>query len=306
MNKENGYVSVYRPIGDLSGVDERYKRLHEGVRLFSSAEDGSAIFHALKAKFPWFVGPNRYVAQYVDLCHLGKKGFRMPPLLLSNGTSDGMIGKTKWTRYLAELLQIPIVNFGFSNHYSNFCLRGLPRHHPMARPGLGALAMLETLAVNPIVVLDNIDLNEKFLSSLKDGDPYLPVDNIEKLSDILNPDLNQHIEDNYLLGSLDLSRLNFIITTKTTSSIPKEVTDHLTMFKCQSPKICELPSILEGIQEDFANDYGVMKNQIPNFSPKHIESLQREFHDGNDLSRVVKLARKILASHYGVFGDNSI
>ena len=195
------------------------------------------------------------------------------------------VGKTSLGKSIARALRKKYIRMSLGGIRDESELRGHRKTYIGAMPGRIIQNLKKAKSANPIFVLDEID---KVSGSNISGDPQAA------LLEILDPEQNNSFYDNYLEIDFDLSRVMFVATANTLSTIHPALRDRMEIIdlsgylieeKIEIAKRHLIPKQLEA--------HGVKKSQV-SFEKKIIEKLIEDYTRESGVRSLEKTIAKII------------
>lgn len=247
LNSElDEYASAIMSFGFDENIEEM---LFKEIRKLSEIPPGSLEGNVIRSyldkivALPWKKSKKEkldvsYTRKILDKDHFGLKDVKdriiesIALRKISNNQKGSIIclvgppgvGKTSIAKSIAKSLNREFVSMRLGGLHDESEIRGHRRTYVGAMPGK-ILTLLEQCKVNnPVMLLDEID---KVSNDFR-GDPS------SALLEVLDPEQNNKFTDNYINIPFDLSKVMFITTANTTSTIPSPLLDRMEVIPVSS------------------------------------------------------------------------
>ena len=240
------YANAIMSFGFDENIEEMlFKEIRKLSEIPSGSPEGNVIRSYLDkiVALPWKKSKKEkldvaYTRKILDKDHFGLKDVKdriiesIALRKISNNQKGSIIclvgppgvGKTSIAKSIAKSLNREFVSMRLGGLHDESEIRGHRRTYVGAMPGK-ILTLLEQCKVNnPVMLLDEID---KVSNDFR-GDPS------SALLEVLDPEQNNKFTDNYINIPFDLSKVMFITTANTTSTIPSPLLDRMEVIPVSS------------------------------------------------------------------------
>jgi ATP-dependent Lon protease len=195
------------------------------------------------------------------------------------------VGKTSLGKSIARALGRNYIRISLGGLRDEAELRGHRKTYIGAMPGRIIQSLRKVGSANPVFVLDEVD---KVSGNNFQGDPQAA------LLEILDPEQNFEFYDNYLEITFDLSRVMFLATANTLSTVHPALRDRMEVIDLsgylleEKVEIARRHLVLKQIKE-----HGLKENQVI-FSKKILEKIIDDYTRESGVRSLEKVIAKII------------
>lgn len=221
------------------------------------------------------------ILEYLAVLKL-KNDMRSPILCLVGPPG---VGKTSLGKSIADAISRKYIRMSLGGLRDEAEIRGHRKTYIGAMPGRVIQSILKAKSSNPVFILDEID---KVGGMSANGDPS------SALLELLDPEQNSTFYDNYIELEYDLSRVLFIATANTLSTIHPALRDRM--------EIIDISGYLHDEKREIAKrhlvpkqleEHGVKKGQIE-FSDEVIDTIINDYTRESGVRLLEKQVSKVI------------
>lgn len=221
------------------------------------------------------------ILEYLAVIQL--KGDLKSPILCLVGPPG--VGKTSLGKSIARALDRKYIRMSLGGLRDESELRGHRKTYIGALPGRIIQNLKKAGSANPVFVLDEID---KVSGNNISGDPQAA------LLEILDPEQNSNFHDNYLEVDFDLSKIMFVATANSLSTIHPALRDRMEIIDLSGYLIEEKIEIAKKhLVPKQLNEHGVKPAQV-SFTKKVLEKIIDDYTRESGVRGLEKNIAKVI------------
>jgi ATP-dependent Lon protease len=282
------------------------KELHKLMRLNPMAMDYSIQVNYLETliELPWneFTKDNfdlKHAQQVLDKDHYGLekvkeriieylavlklKGDMKSPIICLVGPPG--VGKTSLGKSVARSVGRKYIRMSLGGLRDEAEIRGHRKTYIGAMPGRIVQSLKKAKSSNPVFVLDEID---KVIGANHNGDPSAA------LLEVLDPEQNTTFYDNFLELEFDLSKVLFIATANTLSTVHPALRDRMEIIELSGYLLEEKVEIAKRhlVPKQF-KEHGIKRTQLT-FSKEILEKIVDDYTRESGVRLLEKNIAKVI------------
>lgn len=286
FEKELGKLQRMHPMAAEYSVQSNYLETLVQLPWGEYSEDNLDLVHARTVLDEDHFGLEKVKDRIIEyLAVIKLKSDLKSPILCLVGPPG--VGKTSLGKSIARAIGRKYTRMSLGGLRDESEIRGHRKTYIGAMPGRILQSLKKAKTSNPVFVLDEID---KVLGMNINGDPQAA------LLEVLDPEQNSTFYDNYLEIEYDLSRIMFIATANTLSTIHPALRDRMEVIELPGYLVEEKVEIARRhlLPKQFA-EHGIARNQLK-FSDEVIVKVIEDYTRESGVRTLEKNIARIIRS----------
>lgn len=266
IEKEISHLETMPPMMAETAIVRNYLEWIMGLPWKKESKDKLDLHHAKKMLDKEHFGLEKikeHILEYLAVRILAPNA--KAPIICFVGPPG--VGKTSLAQSIADAMGRKFARISLGGLHDEAEIRGHRRTYIGAMPGRFIEAINQAKTKNPLILLDEID---KVGSDFR-GDPA------SALLEALDPEQNKAFHDNYIDIPFDFSKVFFIATANTLSTIPAALLDRMEVISLSGYTEDEKLEIAKRYLVPRQKEMSGLKNDDMRFTPALIRKIIRSY-----------------------------
>ena len=266
IEKEISHLETMPPMMAETAIVRNYLEWIMGLPWKKESKDKLDLHHAKKMLDKEHFGLEKikeHILEYLAVRILAPNA--KAPIICFVGPPG--VGKTSLAQSIADAMGRKFARISLGGLHDEAEIRGHRRTYIGAMPGRFIEAINQAKTKNPLILLDEID---KVGSDFR-GDPA------SALLEALDPEQNKAFHDNYIDIPFDFSKVFFIATANTLSTIPAAFIDSMEVISLSGYTEDEKLEIAKRYLVPRQKEMSGLKNEDVRFTPALIRKIIRSY-----------------------------